>query len=220
MRGPSRGGWRLAAASGLRRTGLHRVCGGGCRGCRGWIPSMRSGRSLRSCASGAGTGADLGAAGELGEGFADDGVAGSSRSGSAEDEPSGSSVGRSFRLWTASWARPSSSALRFPGEEPLGADFGEGDIGNFIARSLNDFDAALVARGLELRFHPMGLPQSELRTAGCDDEHDYSCRWKAFRMAAMAGAPSGLPAWVRSSEMGPWATLLMMPRVRASSASS
>ena len=47
-----------------------------------------------------------------------------------------------------------------------------------------------------------------------------SCRWNAFRMAAITCAPSGLPAWMRSSEMGPCAILLMMPRVSASSASS
>ena len=39
-------------------------------------------------------------------------------------------------------------------------------------------------------------------------------------MAATTCAPSGCPAWLRSSEIGPCAILLMMPRVSASMASS
>ena len=58
------------------------------------------------------------------------------------------------------------------GEEALGADLGQRDVGDFVAGGLDDLDAALAAGGGELRGDPMGLPQSELRTTGCDDEHE------------------------------------------------
>ncbi len=44
------------------------------------------------------------------------------------------------------------------GEEALGADLGQRDVGDFVAGSLNDFDAALAAGGGELRGDPTGLP--------------------------------------------------------------
>ena len=47
-----------------------------------------------------------------------------------------------------------------------------------------------------------------------------SWRLKTFFTRATKRAPSGWPAWLRSSVMGPWAILLMMPRVRALKASS
>jgi hypothetical protein len=59
--------------------------------------------------------------------------------------------------------------LDFLGEEALGADFGERDIGDLVAGGLDDFDAASQTSSRQLGLHPVGLPEGELGTAGCDD---------------------------------------------------
>ena len=44
------------------------------------------------------------------------------------------------------------------GEEALGADLGQRDVGDFVAGGFDDLDAALAAGGVELRGDPTGLP--------------------------------------------------------------
>ena len=58
------------------------------------------------------------------------------------------------------------------GEETLGADLGQRHVGDLVAGGLDDLDAALLAGGGKLRGDPAGLPQCELRTTGCDDQHE------------------------------------------------
>src|SRR5215472_16907706 len=105
-------------------------------------------------------------------------------------------------------------------EQPLAADLRQRHVGYLITGRFDDLDAALAAFLRQLLLDPTGLPQSELRTARRDNQHSYSRKWKTFLINATAWAPSGLAAWTRSSEIGPCAILLMIPRVAACSASS
>ncbi len=48
------------------------------------------------------------------------------------------------------------------GEHALGADLGEGDIGDFVAGGLDDLELDLVAALAQQRRDVIGLPESEL----------------------------------------------------------
>ena len=91
------------------------------------------------------------------------------------------------------------------GEEALGADLGQRHVGDLVAGGLDDFDAALVAGGGELRGDPAGLPQCELRTARCDDEHESVLEVERLsdggddvRAFGLAGVRCAAPRWGRA----------------------
>ena len=63
--------------------------------------------------------------------------------------------------------------LDFFREQSLAAYFRQGHIGNLVACRLDDVDPAFVARAIQTSGHPSSLPDSELRTAGSDDEHTF-----------------------------------------------
>src|SRR6202021_844369 len=48
----------------------------------------------------------------------------------------------------------------------LGADHREGDVGDFVAGGVDDFDFDLVASGAQQGRDMVGLPQGELGTGG------------------------------------------------------
>jgi hypothetical protein len=54
----------------------------------------------------------------------------------------------------------------FLGEHALGADLGEGNIGDPVAGGLDDFNFDVMPALLEQRFDVTGLPQGKLRSAG------------------------------------------------------
>ncbi len=58
--------------------------------------------------------------------------------------------------------------LNFLGEHALGADLGQRDIGNLVAGGFDDFNFDLVSTLLEQRLDVVGLPESQLRSAGTD----------------------------------------------------
>ena len=58
----------------------------------------------------------------------------------------------------------------FFGEHALGADHGEGDVGDFVAGGVDDFDFDFVAAGAQERGDVVGLPEGELGAAGADAE--------------------------------------------------
>ena len=58
--------------------------------------------------------------------------------------------------------------FNFLGEHALGADLGEGNIGNFVAGGLDDFDFDFVAARFEQTLDVIRLPERELRSAGAD----------------------------------------------------
>src|SRR5215475_14045196 len=58
----------------------------------------------------------------------------------------------------------------FFGEHALRPDLGEGDVGDLVAGGVDDFDLDLVPTGTQQSGYVVGLPESELRTAGADAE--------------------------------------------------
>ena len=58
----------------------------------------------------------------------------------------------------------------FFGEHALGADHGQGDVGDFVAGGVNDFDFDFVAAGAQQGGDVVGLPEGELGAAGADAE--------------------------------------------------
>src|ERR1700746_3756775 len=52
----------------------------------------------------------------------------------------------------------------------LRADLGQGDVGDFVARGVDDFNFNLMSAGAQQRGDMVGLPESELGTAGADAE--------------------------------------------------
>ncbi len=58
----------------------------------------------------------------------------------------------------------------FLGEHALGADLGEGDVGDFVAGGVDDFDFDLVSAGAQEGGDVVGLPEGKLRAAGADAE--------------------------------------------------
>ena len=60
--------------------------------------------------------------------------------------------------------------LDFFGEHSLGADLGQGDVGDFVAGGVDDFDLDFVAAGTEKGGDVVGLPEGELGAAGADAE--------------------------------------------------
>jgi hypothetical protein len=56
----------------------------------------------------------------------------------------------------------------------FGADHGEGDVGNFVAGGVDEFDFDFVAAGAQEGGDVVGLPEGKLRAAGTDAElrHD------------------------------------------------
>ena len=55
-------------------------------------------------------------------------------------------------------------------EHALGADHGEGYVGDFVAGGVNDFDFDFVATVAQERGDVVGLPEGELGAAGADAE--------------------------------------------------
>ena len=53
---------------------------------------------------------------------------------------------------------------------PLGADHGEGNVGDFVAGGVDDFDFNFVAARAQKRGDVVGLPECELGAAGADAE--------------------------------------------------
>jgi len=103
--------------------------------------------------------------------------------------------------------------LDFLGEEALGADAGEGDVGDLVAGGLDDFEFGFYTELGEACGDPAGLPQGELRAAASDFELHESSRRNMRRMTERMRSPSGCEAARRISVMGPWAILLRSPRV-------
>src|ERR1700677_3694632 len=52
----------------------------------------------------------------------------------------------------------------------LGADFGESDVGNFVAGGVDDLDFNFVAACAQKRGDVVRLPKGKLRAAGADAE--------------------------------------------------
>src|SRR5208282_5913437 len=127
--------------------------------------------------------------------------------------------------------------FNFLGKHALGANHGQSDVGDFVAGGVDDFDFDVVAARAQERGNVVGLPQGELRTARADAESGHYCRVPASFLLSGAGAclscklnslrttsttvvASDSFAAVFSVVMGVCMTLLMMPRVRASTAIS
>ena len=58
----------------------------------------------------------------------------------------------------------------FLGEHALGADLGEGDIGDLVACGVDDFDLDLVPAGQQEGRDVVRLPEGKLRAPGADAE--------------------------------------------------
>src|SRR5579863_10285647 len=52
----------------------------------------------------------------------------------------------------------------------FGTDHGKGDVGDFVAGGVNDFNFDFVAAGAQQRGDVVGLPERQLRAAGADAE--------------------------------------------------
>jgi len=52
----------------------------------------------------------------------------------------------------------------------LGANHGQGNVGDFVAGGVDDFDFDFVAAGAQERGDVIRLPEGELRAAGADAE--------------------------------------------------
>src|ERR1700692_622767 len=61
-------------------------------------------------------------------------------------------------------------------EHALGADHGEGNVGNFVTGSMDDFDFDLVAARAQQCGDVVRLPEGELRAAGADAEFRHGAR--------------------------------------------
>src|SRR5208283_4580775 len=126
------------------------------------------------------------------------------------------------------------------GEHALSTNFGEGNIGNFVASGFDDLDLDLMTTFAKQRRDVVGLPESKLRSAGTDPEvrHQFCAPGfpplVAFCAALLASRnPKSLRtrsitvvasfdsrAAVLSVVIGVCMILLMMPRVSASTANS
>src|SRR5580698_2405491 len=129
------------------------------------------------------------------------------------------------------------------GEHSLGADFGQSDVGNLVARGLDDFDLDFVSLLAQQRRDVVGLPECELRSARSYPELRHQRRILDFPppTAASSSLTSALasrsPNSLRTRSMSVVASedsraalfsvvigvcmiLLTIPRVSASTASS
>src|SRR5712671_1883891 len=119
----------------------------------------------------------------------------------------------------------------------LGADLAQGNIGDLVAGGVNDFDFDVVTPGAQQRRDVTRLPEGQLRAAGADakgrhhlgDPSSFSdaCnadplsrRLKSRRTTSITVVASASRAAVFSVVIGVCMTLLMMPRVRVSTAIS
>ena len=137
--------------------------------------------------------------------------------------------------------------LNFLGEHALGADLGKGDIGDLVAGGLDDFNFDVVPALLEQRLDVVGLPERScdprepMRSRATNfplrslrrglrrflssfssslQSPCLSCRLNSRRTMSTTVVASGSRTAVFSVLMGVCMILLMMPRVRASTASS
>src|SRR5271157_805714 len=129
--------------------------------------------------------------------------------------------------------------FNFLGEHALGADLGERDLGDFVAGGLDDLELDGVPLGTEEIGNMMCLPQRKLGTARANAEagHQFcapespldleaaasfslSWRLKRRRTSSTTVVDSGSRAAVFRVLMGVCMILLMMPRVRVSTAIS
>ena len=60
------------------------------------------------------------------------------------------------------------SFFNFFRKHAFGADLGQGDVGDLVASSVDDFDFHFVAAAAQQRGDVVGLPEGELRAAGAD----------------------------------------------------
>ncbi len=128
---------------------------------------------LRDAAEG--TGADRRADFEMAQLAADDGVVGLGALGDGGDgEPARELGGQVLHAVDGEIdAAVEQGFFDFFGEETFAADFVEGSVLNFVAGSLDDFDAALGAAGFEALSDVVCLPERELRTPGPDHQHKF-----------------------------------------------
>ena len=61
--------------------------------------------------------------------------------------------------------------LELLSEKAFGADLRQRDIRDFVAGSLDDFDAGCLSMRGQPVLDPIRLPEGELRTARCDNKH-------------------------------------------------
>ena len=102
----------------------------------------------------------------------------------AISNPAGSSVGRSFRLVHGEIDAAFGEGLfDLLGEHALGADLGQGDVGDFVAGGLDDLEFDLVAACAQQRGDVVGLPEGELGAAGADAQlwRVIRCRSRSLR---------------------------------------
>ena len=107
-------------------------------------------------------------------------------------------MGRSFRRMNCEIDAASGERFfNFFGENPysaLGADFGEGDVSDFVAGGLDDFDFDCVAARAKESGDVVGLPESELGAAGADAEtrHQLAASLDSFFLDALLPVDSVL----------------------------
>src|ERR1019366_745418 len=77
-------------------------------------------------------------------------------------------------------------------EHALGADFSEGNVGDFIAGGLDDLEFHGMALSAQQIGDVMGLPESELRAAGADAQagHQSSASGRRADLEAVASFSS------------------------------
>src|SRR5579864_333288 len=128
----------------------------------------------------------------------------------------------------------------FFGEHSLGADLGKSDVGDFVTGGMDDLNLDLVTAATEKRGDVVGLPEGELGAAGADAQTRHQCCVPTSLLgASFAGPPESFSrrlnrrrttsttvvasasfAAVFRVVIGVCITLLIMPRVRASTAIS
>src|ERR1700722_2266587 len=130
-------------------------------------------------------------------------------------------------------------------EHAFRADFGQGRVGDFVPSCLDNFDLNFITADAQKCGDVVGLPEGELGAAGTDSESKHqrpgptsfllgasrfpaceagpfslSCRLNSRRTTSITVVASASRAAVFSVVIGVCMTLLMMPRVRASTAIS
>src|SRR5271165_4849160 len=80
--------------------------------------------------------------------------------------------------------------LNLLGEHALGANLGESDVGDLVASGLNDLQLHFVPTRAQKRRNVVGLPESQLRSAGADPQTRHQRCTPVFSLTVASSSAS------------------------------